>query len=83
MIDTPAGWTNDGTALERTFECGGFDGSIAFVNAIAQIANRLDHHPDMHISWDEVTVRTWSHDVDAITRRDVALARAIDALTRA
>ena len=78
MIETPAGWTNDGVALERVFDCGSFDGSIAFVNADAAIANRLDHHPDLHVSWNEVTVRTWSHDVDAITRRDVALAREID-----
>jgi 4a-hydroxytetrahydrobiopterin dehydratase len=83
MIETPPGWANDGAALERVFDCGTFDRSIAFVNAVAAIANRLDHHPDLYVSWNEVTVRTWSHDVDAITRRDVELAREIDALRRA
>lgn len=80
MTDAPAGWNDDGAALERTFNRGTFDGAIAFVNGIAAIANRLDHHPDIHVSWNEVTVRTWSHDVDAITRRDFALAKEIDAL---
>ena len=79
-MDAPAGWTNDGSALVRVFDRKNFDGSIAFVNAVAAEANRLDHHPDIAISWNRVTVRTWSHDVGAITERDVALANAINML---
>jgi 4a-hydroxytetrahydrobiopterin dehydratase len=79
-METPAGWTNDGAALEQVFDRKNFDGSIAFVNRVAAVANRLNHHPDIYISWNEVTIRTWSHDVDAITDRDVTLAREIDAL---
>jgi 4a-hydroxytetrahydrobiopterin dehydratase len=82
MMDVPAGWTHDGAALTKTFDRGNFDGSIAFVNAVAGEANRLNHHPDVSISWSRVTVRTWSHDVNAITERDAELARAIDALAR-
>ena len=80
MIDAPAGWTNDGRSLERVFDRKTFDGSIAFVNAVAAAANRLNHHPDITIAWNTVTIRTWSHDVSAITDRDVALANAINAL---
>ena len=79
-VETPPGWTNDGQALAKTFDRGDFDGSVAFVNAVAAVANRLNHHPDIALSWNRVTIRTWSHDVNAITERDVALARAIDAL---
>jgi 4a-hydroxytetrahydrobiopterin dehydratase len=79
-MDVPSGWTNDGQALERTFDRGSFNGAIAFVNQVAAVANRLDHHPDIALSWNEVTIRTWSHDVDAVTERDAALAREIDAL---
>jgi 4a-hydroxytetrahydrobiopterin dehydratase len=50
------------------------------VNAVAAVANRQNHHPDIAISWNRVTIRTWSHDANAITERDAALARAIDAL---
>lgn len=76
-MHTPEGWRRDGEALVRVFDCGDFNGSIAFVNAIATIANRLDHHPDLAISWNRVTVRTWSHDKGAVTERDIALAEAI------
>jgi 4a-hydroxytetrahydrobiopterin dehydratase len=79
-MDAPAGWTNDGRALVRVFDRKNFDGSIAFVNAVAAEANRLDHHPDITISWNAVTIRSWSHDVGAITERDVALANAINML---
>ncbi len=76
----PPGWTHDGEALVRVFDRKNFDGSLAFVNAVAAVANRLDHHPDIALSWNQVTIRTWSHDANAVTERDVALARAIDAL---
>ncbi len=79
-MEIPLGWTSDGQALTKSFDRGSFDGSIAFVNAVAAVANRLDHHPDIVLSWNEVTIRTWSHDVKAITERDAALARAIDAI---
>jgi 4a-hydroxytetrahydrobiopterin dehydratase len=79
-MDTPPGWTNDGTALVRVFDRKDFDGSIAFVNAVAKIANAQNHHPDIALAWNEVTIRTWSHDVSAITDRDVKLAKAIDVL---
>ena len=79
-VEPPPGWTNDGQALVRVFDRGSFNGAIAFVNDVARAANAMDHHPDITISWREVTIRTWSHDVGAITARDVALAIAIDAL---
>ncbi len=79
-MDVPPGWTNDGQALVKSFDRGDFDGSIAFVNAVAAVANRLNHHPDITLSWNRVKIRSWSHDVNAITGRDAALARAIDAI---
>ncbi|HEY0615038.1 MAG TPA: 4a-hydroxytetrahydrobiopterin dehydratase [Candidatus Elarobacter sp.] len=79
-LDVPPGWAADGQALVKTFERDGFDGAIAFVNAVASVANAQNHHPDIALSWNRVTIRTWSHDVNAITERDAALARAIDAL---
>jgi 4a-hydroxytetrahydrobiopterin dehydratase len=74
------GWTFEGGAIIRTFNRGDFNGSLAFINAIANVANRLDHHPDLALSWNEVVVRTVSHDVDGISPRDFALIAAIDAL---
>jgi 4a-hydroxytetrahydrobiopterin dehydratase len=71
------GWTFDGEAIGRTFDRGDFNGSMAFVNAVAAAANRLDHHPDIALSWNEVTIRTSSHDVKGISARDFALIDAI------
>jgi 4a-hydroxytetrahydrobiopterin dehydratase len=72
-------WAHVGGALERTFDHGDFNGSIAFVNAVAAAANRLDHHPDISLAWNEVTIRTSSHDVGGISARDFALIAAIEA----
>jgi 4a-hydroxytetrahydrobiopterin dehydratase len=74
------GWVREGEEIVRTFDRGNFNGSIAFVNAIAAAANAADHHPDLAIAWNEVTVRLSSHDAHGLTERDFALARAIDAL---
>ena len=79
-LEPPAGWSYDGKAFVRVFDRKNFHGSIAFVNAVAAVANRLDHHPDIALSWNEVTIRTWSHDANAVTERDLRLAEAIDAL---
>ena len=74
------GWRYDGKVLARTFDRGDFNGSIAFVNAVAAAANKLDHHPDIAIAWNDVTITTSSHDVKGISARDFALIAAIEAL---
>ncbi len=79
-LETHPGWSYEGGVLMRRFDRHNFDGSLAFVNAIAGVANRQDHHPDMSLSWNEVVVRSSSHDVGGISERDFALIAAIDAL---
>lgn len=74
------GWKREGGEIVRTFDRGNFNGSIAFVNAIAAAANAADHHPDIAISWNDVTIRLSSHDAHGLTDRDFALAQTIDAL---
>jgi 4a-hydroxytetrahydrobiopterin dehydratase len=71
-------WAREGEEIVRTFDRGNFNGSIAFVNAVAVAANAADHHPDIAVSWNEVTVRLSSHDAHGLTDRDFALARTID-----
>jgi 4a-hydroxytetrahydrobiopterin dehydratase len=73
-------WSRAGEEIVRVFDCGNFNGSIAFVNAIAAAANAADHHPDIAIAWNSVTVRLSSHDAHGLTERDFSLARTIDAL---
>jgi 4a-hydroxytetrahydrobiopterin dehydratase len=74
------GWKREGDEIVRTFDRGNFNGSIAFVNAVAAAANAADHHPDLAISWNNVTVRLSSHDAKGLTGRDFSLAHTVDGL---
>jgi 4a-hydroxytetrahydrobiopterin dehydratase len=72
-------WDERDGALTQVFRFEGFVEAFAFMTRVALIAQRLDHHPDMSISWNEVTVRSTSHDAgNTITDRDRRLAAAID-----
>lgn len=55
-----------------------FDESMSFVNHVAKLANKADHHPDIHIHFDKVIVELWTHDVNGITDKDVSLASQIE-----
>ena len=74
------GWHHRGNAIEKHFDRGNFDGSMRFVNAVAQAANAQDHHPDILLSWNDVTFTLSSHDAGGLTERDFRLARTIDEL---
>lgn len=77
------GWSLAEGALEKKWEFGtSFPRAILFVNHVAGIAERLDHHPDIAVHWTTVTLRIWTHDEGGITERDFRLAEAIDAEVR-
>ena len=57
-----------------------FAEAMVFVNAVAELAERRNHHPDITINWNTVTLTQWSHSEGAITDADVALAKEIAAL---
>ena len=76
----PEDWAEVEGALERRFRFGDFKEAIAFVNRLADAAEAANHHPDLTIHWNTVTVRWWTHVKDAITDRDVEMARRTDAL---
>lgn len=67
-------------ALQRGFRFKDFREAIAFVNRLAELAEGENHHPDIAISWNAVTVRWWTHTKRAITERDVELARRTNGL---
>ena len=76
-----AGWTQDGDALVRDFELKDFAGAMAFVNAVAGLAEEADHHPDILIhGWNKVRLTLSTHSAGGITEKDHALAQRIDAL---
>ena len=78
---TTTDWTEAEGFLRRDFEFANFVEAFAFVTQVALIAQRHDHHPDISISWNKVSIATTSHDTGStVTDRDHALAKAIDAL---
>jgi 4a-hydroxytetrahydrobiopterin dehydratase len=74
------GWEVREGALENSFKRGDFNGSMAFLNRIAEAADAADHHPDVSISWDTVTLRWVSHSAGGITAADVRMAGKSDEL---
>ena len=73
--DHPEGWNDVRGALQRGFRFTDFREAIAFVNRLAEAAEEANHHPDITISWNAVTVRWWTHTKRAITDRDVEMAK--------
>ena len=79
-MSEPAGWSEVDGALEREFRFESFPAAIAFVNAVARIAERENHHPDIAIAYRTVTLRFRTHSAGAITDRDRELAALSGAL---
>jgi 4a-hydroxytetrahydrobiopterin dehydratase len=71
---TPKSWTEVDNALERTFELPNFVEALAFVNRVGELAEAENHHPDIAIHYDRVTLRWWTHTAGGITDRDRELA---------
>jgi 4a-hydroxytetrahydrobiopterin dehydratase len=74
-------WELAGGKLIKAVVCSGFVGSLAFVGAVGQLAEEANHHPDIDIRYNRVTLALVTHDSGGITRLDIELARAIDGVT--
>jgi 4a-hydroxytetrahydrobiopterin dehydratase len=77
----PEQWTEVDGALEREFRFADFAEALAFVNRVGELAEAEDHHPDIAIHWNRVTLRWWTHVRNAITERDRELARLTNDLS--
>ena len=73
------GWRREGDGIVKEFERGDFAGSVDFVNAIAPAAEDMNHHPDIEISWNKVTVTITTHSEGGLTGNDFELARKVEA----
>lgn len=79
----PDGWTLDrgGRSISYRVVTQDFLEAVALINAIAPVAEELEHHPDFHLEeWNKLRITTWSHDAGRLTKRDERLARRISAL---
>lgn len=81
--EAPAGWAYLLGGLQTRIRTEDFAAGLALVGAIGAAAEAMDHHPDLDLRYTHVAIRLRSHDVGAITDRDVRLARRITALAEA
>jgi 4a-hydroxytetrahydrobiopterin dehydratase len=75
-----SGWERRGSAIAKSFKREDFVGSVRFVDRLVAPAEEMNHHPDLAISWDTVTVTISSHSEGGLTANDFELAGKIDAL---
>jgi 4a-hydroxytetrahydrobiopterin dehydratase len=73
-------WSVAGAALVRTVEFGSFLTAVRFITELAPIAERLDHHPDLALSWRTVKLSLSTHSAGGLTELDLQLARELDAI---
>jgi 4a-hydroxytetrahydrobiopterin dehydratase len=79
-LERVEGWERDGDSLRKQFQFDDFQGSVDFVNRITPQAEEMNHHPDLAISWNKVTVTLSTHSQGGITESDFELAARIDPL---
>lgn len=78
----PTGELTTVQALEKTFHFKNYFETLAFVNALAMVAHREDHHPDLSVHYNRCVVRWSTHDVGGVSATDVLCAQAADALLK-
>ncbi len=80
LVELPE-WLSTDFAIHRSYSFPSFRAAIAFVNAVADVAERHDHHPDIEIHFRDVSLSLWTHTVSGVTKRDISLAKDINGLS--
>ncbi|HRQ74206.1 MAG TPA: 4a-hydroxytetrahydrobiopterin dehydratase [Phycisphaerales bacterium] len=75
-------WSEVSGAIQRTYDFKDFVQAMRFVNKVAEHAEKVQHHPDILVRYNKVTISVSTHDAGGITAKDFALAKAVDAMTR-
>ena len=71
------GWKRRDNAIERILQFADFVAAMKFVNQVADAAEAANHHPDILINYNRVTLTLWSHDSGGVTQRDLKMADKI------
>jgi 4a-hydroxytetrahydrobiopterin dehydratase len=74
------GWTRKGDTVTRSFKFADYFHTMAFVNAVASVAHREDHHPDLAVFYNRCDVTFSTHSAGGLTRNDLICAVRVDAL---
>lgn len=71
------GWERKGSEIVRVFEFKDFAEAMVFVNGVAELAEQANHHPDISVSWNRVTLTLSTHSQGGLTNNDFELAAKI------
>jgi 4a-hydroxytetrahydrobiopterin dehydratase len=80
LLKSLNGWAYADGVIQREFKFKNFYETMAFVNAVAFIANREDHHPDMEVGYNKCLVKFSTHSVGGLSKNDFICAAKVDAL---
>jgi 4a-hydroxytetrahydrobiopterin dehydratase len=81
VLDTVTGWERKGEVISRVYEFQDFAAAMVFVNAVAEIAEQAQHHPDVDIRWNKVRLAFTTHSAGRLTEKDFAMAGQCDGLS--
>jgi 4a-hydroxytetrahydrobiopterin dehydratase len=72
------GWKLVGKEIQKMYELKDFVHAMGFVNSVALLAEKANHHPDIDIRWNKVTLKLSTHSAGGLTEKDFNLAREIE-----
>jgi 4a-hydroxytetrahydrobiopterin dehydratase len=72
------GWTREGPEIMKRYGFPDYAAAMAFANRVAELAAAADHHPDMLVTYDQVTLTLSTHSAGGLTRKDLELAGRIE-----
>ena len=77
------GWeaTEGGRRLRREWRFPDFRGALVQANRIGDLADAVDHHPDLHIAWGRLVLEIWTHTIGGLSEADFVFAAKVDRLT--
>lgn len=81
-LATLPGWEFAANSLQKEYQFNAYMDGVQFAAKVAELAEEMNHHPDLGVGYRKVRVATSSHDAGGVTERDVRLARRIDSLPR-
>jgi 4a-hydroxytetrahydrobiopterin dehydratase len=81
LLREVSGWSNDSKVIAKTWSFKNYYETMAFVNAVAWVAHREDHHPDMSVGYNRCRVEFSTHSIGGISQNDFICAAKIEALS--
>jgi 4a-hydroxytetrahydrobiopterin dehydratase len=80
QLRSSRGWKREGSEIRKMFVHKDFARAMGFVQSVALLAEKMNHHPDIDIRWNKVILSLSTHSAGGLTEKDFALAEQINAL---